>query len=747
MAHARGVKVGRELSQEGVDPFSTCGWTNEDVTIKDWQGAVTFSQQGCEFPDHFSPLSRQIVASKYFRGRQGAEERESSLRQVISRVVDRITEWGVGGSYFIDMPAALVFSDELTHILLHQFACFNSPVLFNLGVPGAEQQASACFILEAEDTLQGWTRLVDEETRIFKRGSGSGFNLTPIRSSWEWLSGGGRPSGPISVMKILDTNAGQIKSGGKTRRAAKMHVLDVTHPDLLETREGQPGFVWCKVDSERAAQALIAGGFDGGYNVPGGAYERVWFQNANHSVRAPDEFFRAVVANHPWHLREKNGEILHTLPAREIHRQVAEAAWLCGDPAYQYQSQIEAWHTIPNTAPITASNPCSEYLHPNNTACNLASLRLTKFLLTGGRFNIPLFQHVVRIMILAMDIIARYCDYPTDRIGEETRRCRPLGLGYADLGALLMRRGLSYDSPEGRSMAAGITQLLTATAYTQSAEVARDVDGPFDYYEDNQDEVLRVLHNHHLAAMDLRLGEFRSSQQINRSACLAWEEVASLGQQFGFSNSQASVIAPTGTIGFFLGCDTTGIEPDLALVKHKSLAGGGDLTFVNESVPLALENLGYSADELEILVEEVKEWGHFERSRVLRAKHLPVFDCSFKAPTAQRAIHHMGHVRMMAAVQPGVSGAISKTVNMPKESTVEDVSHVYLEGWRLGLKCIAIYRDGCKGSQPLSAGGRKKKPPPPPPVTCPGCGVEIENAGSGRCMTCENCGYQAGCSV
>jgi ribonucleoside-diphosphate reductase alpha chain len=740
-----GIQIRRLLTRGGLPP---CEWESGPVEIRDHTGAVTFSQEECHFPQHFSPTSRQIVASKYFRGKLGTPERENSLAQVVTRIVETILQWGRREHYFHDESAAQAFAGELATILLHQYACFNSPVLFNLGVPGAEQQASACFILAAEDSLAGWTRLVDEETRIFKRGSGSGFNLSPIRSSWEWLSGGGRPSGPLSIMKILDTNAGQIKSGGKTRRAAKMHVLDVSHPDLLQTREGLPGFVGCKVDQERAAMALIAGGFDGGYNVPGGAYERVWFQNANHSVRAPATFFQAVTHAEPWHLVGQDGAILHTHPAREIMAAIAEAAWASGDPGLQYQDAIQAAHTLPHTGAITASNPCSEYLHLDNTACNLASLRLTKFLRPDGTFDTALFMHGAGVMIVAMDIIARHCQYPTERIAQRTKHCRPLGLGYADLGALLMRMGLAYDSDAGRSMAAGITQLLTATAYQMSARIAANVDGPFDYYAGNEQAMLTVLDTHRRATGRLLRDGFDRSRPVIMDAVSTWENAIRMGEAHGFSNSQATVIAPTGTIGFFLGCDTTGIEPGLALLQHKSLAGGGDLTFVNESVPEALANLGYDHMEIAALLEEVREEGHFENSPLLHRRHLPVFDCSFKAPTGTRAIDPMGHVRMMAAVQPGVSGAISKTVNMPADSTVEDVAEVFMAGYHMGLKAITIYRDGCKGSQPLTAGGRKKKRAPGPgPVTCPGCGVEIEHAGSGKCLTCENCGYQAGCSV
>jgi ribonucleoside-diphosphate reductase alpha chain len=746
---SKGLAIEERLTRRGEHPFDACEWVTCDVEIRDHTGNVTFEQKACEFPAHFSELSRQIVASKYFRGKLGTPERETSLRQVIGRVVDRIAGWGEAGGVFATGRAQGNFSRELAAILLHQYGCFNSPVWFNLGVPGCAQQASACFILEAEDTLDGWFRLAHEEGKIFKSGSGSGVNLSRIRSSKDWLSGGGRPSGPLSTMSILDVGAGQIKSGGVTRRAAKMHVLDITHPDLLQTREGLPGFVWCKLDQERAAHALIAGGYDGGFNVPGGAYSRVFYQNANHSVRAGDDFFAALEAGADWALVDRFGNPVEIHKAGDILQAIAEATHCCGDPGMQYAGNIARWHTLPNTGEIEASNPCSEYLSLNNTSCNLASIRLTRFLKEDGTVDVPLFRHVTRILIIAMEIIVGGADYPTEAIDRETRRCRNLGLGYCDLGAALMQLGLPYDSEPGRQWAGAVTSLMTATAYAASVDLAW-ARGPFHYFEANREPMLRVIGQHRAANTDLA-DRAEPSSDAARLAAIAgrsWAYAVKWGARCGFRNSQTTVIAPTGTIAFFLGADTTGIEPDIALAKTKELAGGGRLVYLNGSVPAALYRLGYTATESDTIVAYLKENGHLEGCEELAARHLPVFDCAFQSPGGTRSIAYTGHLLMMAAVQPFVSGAISKTINMPNSATVAEVARVYVQGHQLGLKAVALYRDGSKGSQPLSAGGKKrKKLPKVEPLTCPNCGREAAPDQSEKCFACSNCGFQLGCSV
>lgn len=751
-----GLRVEGHLCPKEGDPFDTCAWVTRDVEIREHTGKTVFEQKDCEFPAHFSVLAGQIAASKYFRGKLGTPERETSVRQVIGRIVARINQWGIMGGYFATPEDSRQFSRELSVILLHQYACFNSPVLFNLGVPDCEQQASACFIIRAGDTMQDWMRNVYEEAMIFKRGSGSGLDLTPIRSSWESLTGGGWASGPLSLMKILDTNAGQIKSGGVTRRAAKMHVLRVDHPDILETREGAPGFIWCKYDQEKAAFALIDAGYDGGFNVVGGAYERVFFQNANHSVRAPGWFFYAVENGLLTATRDRFGKVMKNYEARDVHKAVCEAAWACGDPAYQYDDAIQAWHTLPNTGPIYASNPCSEFLHLNDTSCNLFSLNLVMFLRSDGTFDVEAFEHACEIMTLAGEIIVGGADYPTPTIASETKKCRPLGLGYANLGALLMRKGLAYDSDEGRNLAAAITSLMSGVGYRMSARIAEFCGGPFEYFEANKEPMLNVMRRHREYNFDLwdRVSpnepgaEVGTAELLTMRAAEAWGEGIGIGSMFGYRNSQISVIAPTGTISFWMDCDTTGIEPDLALIKHKALAGGGSLSFVNQSVRPALVALGYSDIARVAMLTYVAEHGHLEGCKQLKEEHLPVFDCAFQAPGGTRSIHYMGHLNMMAAVQPFVSGAISKTVNLPRSATVEDISGVFLRGYDLGLKCVTVYRDGCKRSQPLSAGkGKKAKEPEAMKLTCPACGVEAEQGATEKCFACPNCGTQTGCSV
>jgi ribonucleoside-diphosphate reductase alpha chain len=688
-ARPAGLTIERIHTTPGVHPYDEVTWERRDVVMTNWRdGTVNFEQRGVEFPSTWSVNATNIVTSKYFRGAVGSPQRESSLRQLIDRVVGVYHRSGLENGYFATPADAEVFAHELTWMLLHQVFSFNSPVWFNVGT-SSPQQVSACFILSVDDTMESILNWYREEGLIFKGGSGAGLNLSRLRSSKELLSSGGTASGPVSFMRGADASAGTIKSGGATRRAAKMVVLDVDHPDIEE-------FVQTKAKEEAKVRVLRDAGFD--MDLGGADITSVQYQNANNSVRVTDEFMRAVEAGGEFGLRGRmTGEVIETVDARKLFRGIAQAAWECADPGIQYDGTINDWHTTPESGRINASNPCSEYMHLDNSSCNLASLNLLTFLDPDGTFDAVRFQRSVELIITAMDISICFADFPTDPIGETTRAFRQLGIGYANLGALLMATGHAYDSEGGRSMAASITSLMTGAAYKRSAELAGVV-GPYAGYARNAASHQRVMRKHAAANDDVRA--FPASAAIQERATAAWQECLAVGARHGWRNAQASVLAPTGTIGLMMDCDTTGIEPDLALVKFKKLVGGGSMQIVNQTVPRALRTLGYPGEQVEAIVEFVGEHGHVVDAPGLRPEHYEVFDCAM----GERVIPAMGHVRMMAAVQPFLSGAISKTVNMPETATVEDVERVYREGWRLGLKALAIYRDNCKVGQPLSAG-------------------------------------------
>ncbi|MDR2113717.1 MAG: vitamin B12-dependent ribonucleotide reductase [Bifidobacteriaceae bacterium] len=685
----RGLTIPRVFTDPAAHPYSQVKWELRDVVQTNWKtGETVFAQHGVEFPDFWSVNASTIVATKYFRGAVGSPEREYSLRQLIDRVVAKYQQAGWEGGYFATEQDAVVFGEELTWLLLHQFFSFNSPVWFNVGT-ASPQQVSACFILSVDDSMESILNWYREEGMIFKGGSGAGINLSRIRSSKELLrSSGGTASGPVSFMRGADASAGTIKSGGATRRAAKMVVLDIDHPDIEE-------FVQTKAREERKIRALRDAGFDMG--LDGKDISSVQYQNANNSVRVSDQFMRAVQDGESFGLRARlTGEAIEEVDARTLFRKVAQAAWECADPGIQYDDTINAWHTSPETGRITASNPCSEYMHLDNSSCNLASLNLLAFLKTDGTFDAVRFERAVELIITAMDISINFGDFPTEQIAATTRRFRQLGIGYANLGALLMACGLAYDSDAGRALAAAITSLMTATAYKRSAQLAGVV-GPYEGYAQNASAHQRVMRKHH-SANDSLVTESTLDSDIHQVASKAWEEVLSLGTEYGWRNAQASVLAPTGTIGFMMDCDTTGIEPDFSLVKYKKLVGGGSMQIVNQTVPMALKRLGYEPETVEAVVEHITEHGHVVDAPGLKPEHYAVFDCA----VGQRAIAPMGHVRMMAAAQPFLSGAISKTVNLPETATVEEIEDVYFQGWKLGLKALAIYRDNCKVSQPLS---------------------------------------------
>jgi ribonucleoside-diphosphate reductase alpha chain len=692
-AERRGLTVERVHTTAGVHPYDEVTWQRRDVVMTNWRdGTVNFEQRGVEFPEFWSVNATNIVTSKYFRGAAGSAQRESSLRQLIDRVVGVYHRSGLEHGYFATENDAEVFAHELTWMLLHQVFSFNSPVWFNVGTT-SPQQVSACFILAVDDTMESILNWYREEGLIFKGGSGAGLNLSRIRSSKELLSSGGTASGPVSFMRGADASAGTIKSGGATRRAAKMVVLDVDHPDIEE-------FVQTKAKEEAKVRVLRDAGFD--MDLGGSDITSVQYQNANNSVRVTDEFMRAVESGSEFGLRARmTGEVIDTVDAAKLFRGIAQAAWECADPGIQYDGTINDWHTCPESGRISASNPCSEYMHLDNSSCNLASLNLLRFLGDDGRFDAVRFQKSVELIITAMDISICFADFPTEPIADTTRRFRQLGIGYANLGALLMATGHAYDSEGGRALAAAITSLMTGAAYKRSAELAGVV-GPYDGYARNAESHQRVMRKHAAANDDVRT--FPASSDIHRLATVAWREALAVGGVNGWRNAQASVLAPTGTIGLMMDCDTTGIEPDLALVKFKKLVGGGSMQIVNQTVPRALAKLGYQAEQIEAIVEFVGEHGHVVDAPGLRREHYEVFDCAM----GERSIAPMGHVRMMAAAQPFLSGAISKTVNMPEAATVEEVEKIYLEGWRLGLKALAIYRDNCKVGQPLSAGKAAK---------------------------------------
>jgi len=695
-----GLRIARRYTREGTHPYDEIEWELRDAVITNERGEVNFEQRNVEVPKSWSQLAANIVAQKYFRGLLGTPQRETSVRQLIDRVVQTAVRWGREGGYFAGEEDAKAFEDELTYLLVNQMVSFNSPVWFNCGVE-EKPQVSACFINAVDDQMASILDLAKTEGMLFKFGSGTGSNLSPIRSSKEHLAGGGTASGPVSFMKGYDAFAGVIKSGGKTRRAAKMVILDIDHPDIDE-------FIGCKANEEKKAWALIDAGYSGEFNVPGGAYDSVFFQNANHSVRVTDEFMGAVLNDSEWTTHAvTTGRPVKTEKARKLMTKMADAAWVCGDPGIQYDSTINAWHTCPNTARINASNPCSEYMFLDNSACNLASLNLLRFRRPDGEFDVESFKHAVDVTITAMEIWVDNASYPTPEIEKNSHEYRPLGLGYANLGALLMSRGLPYDSDEGRAYAGVITALMCGEAYATSAKIAANT-GPFVGFKRNREPFLRVMRKHQShtdgIASDVVPGDLLGAARG------AWADAVTLGTDYGYRNAQATVLAPTGTIAFMMDCDTTGIEPDIALVKYKKLVGGGLFKIVNNSVPLALKKLGYDHDTIQNIVDYINENDTIERCPDLKDEHLPVFDCAFKPVAGERSIEYMGHIKMMAAAQPFLSGAISKTVNMPNEATADQIEEAYTEAWRLGLKSIAVYREGCKRSQPLSTGIEKDKP-------------------------------------
>jgi len=690
-----GLTVERRSTTPGVHPFDEVEWELRDAIIGDPSNPA-FEQRGVEFPKTWSQNATNIVAQKYFRGRLGSPERESSVKQMISRVAGTIAGWGREGAYFATDDDADAFEAELTYILLHQEAAFNSPVWFNVGFE-EHPQCSACFILSVQDTMESILDWNTKEGMIFRGGSGSGINLSNIRSSQEHLSKGGLASGPVSFMRGADAWAGTIKSGGKTRRAAKMVVLDVDHPDIQD-------FIWCKANEEEKAGALRDAGFD--MRIDGDGFTSIQYQNANNSVRVTDDYMQAVEAGSDWELTARvSGEPVKTVAARELMREIADAAWRCADPGVQYDTTINRWHTCPESGRINASNPCSEYMHVDDSACNLASINLMKFRREDGSFDSERFAHAVDVVFLAQEMVVTPSSYPTEQIGDNARAFRQLGLGYANLGALLMADGIPYDSDEGRNVAAGITSLMTGRGYRKSAEVAAAV-GPYDEYDKNREPHNNVMRMHREAAYEIDSTGVKGD--LVDAAREAWDEAVELGDEHGYRNAQATVLAPTGTISFLMDCDTTGIEPDFSLVKFKELVGGGQMTIVNRTVPMALATLGYSESEVEQIEAYINEKATIVGAPGLKDEHLPVFDVA----VGERAISHMGHIRMMSAVQPFLSGAISKTVNLPESATVEDIADAYTQGWKLGLKALAIYRDGSKTAQALrtDAGDKKSEP-------------------------------------
>jgi ribonucleoside-diphosphate reductase alpha chain len=683
-----GIGIRRHFTTPEVHPYDQVVWERRDARITNYRdGVVAFEQLNVEVPETWSLNATNILAQKYFRGTPNTNEREQSLRQVADRVVDTITTWGVKDGYFTDDEEAETFRAELKHLIVHQMAAFNSPVWFNIGVAGVPQQGSACFILSVEDTMDSILNWYTEEGVIFKGGSGAGVNLSRIRSSHELLKGGGTASGPVSFMRGADSSAGTIKSGGKTRRAAKMVILDSDHPDIED-------FIWCKAIEERKARVLRDAGFD--MDLDGKDAISLQYQNANNSVRVTDEFMEAVVDGREWALTTRGGgDVVRMVSARDLFRQISHAAWECADPGMQFDTTINKWHTASNTGRINGSNPCSEYMHLDNSACNLASLNLMKFLHEDSSFDIEGFRAGVEVIFTAQEIIVGNADYPTEKITENSRRFRELGIGYANLGALLMAQGLPYDSDQGRAWAGAITALMTGHAYATSARTAARM-GPFAGYHENVEPMLNVLRMHRDAVAGI--DEEQVPTDLLCAAQEAWELAVELGDQYGVRNSQASVLAPTGTIGLLMDCDTTGVEPDLGLVKTKKLVGGGTMSIVNQTVPRALTRLGYSPDQVDEIIAYIDEHKTIVGAPYLTADHLSVFACSM----GDNTIHYLGHVRMMGAVQPFISGAISKTVNLPEDVTVEDVEQLHIDAWQMGIKAVAIYRDNCKVGQPLS---------------------------------------------
>jgi ribonucleoside-diphosphate reductase alpha chain len=689
-----GVK--RHFTIAGRDPFEEIEWEIRDAFIPG-KDKPAFEQKDVEFPKFWSQTATNIVAQKYFRGRLGSPERETSVKQMIGRVVDTIGRWGRDGGYFADEDEALAFEDELKAILVNQLAAFNSPVWFNVGFE-EKPQCSACFILSIDDSMESILDWIRREGVIFRGGSGSGVNLSTLRSSKEQLSKGGYASGPVSFMRGADASAGTIKSGGKTRRAAKMVVLDVDHPDIEE-------FIWCKAREEEKARVLEAAGYDMSLDSPD--WGSIQYQNANNSVRVTDAFMEAVEADADWNLTARtDGAVVETVSARNILHDMAEAAWRCADPGVQYDTTINSWHTLPNTGRINASNPCSEYMSIDDSACNLASLNLLKFRREDGELDVEAFEHAVDVVFLAQEILVGYSSYPTPEIEANAKAYRQLGLGFANLGALLMARGFAYDSDEGRAYAAAITALMTGRAYRKSAEIAKRM-GPFEGYRPNAAAMIGVIAKHRAACGNIEHSDSVPADLLGHCR-QAWDEALDLGEVAGYRNAQATVLAPTGTISFMMDCDTTGVEPDFSLVKSKKLVGGGEITIVNRTVPMALDKLGYSPDESAEVAAYIEEKNSVVGAPYVKTDHYPVFDCAI----GERAIHYMGHVKMMGATQPFISGAISKTVNLPEQATVEEVAGLFADSWRLGVKAIAIYRDNCKVAQPLSGKSDKAEATP-----------------------------------
>jgi ribonucleoside-diphosphate reductase alpha chain len=687
-----GLAMDRYFTREGVDPFQEVEWELRDAVISGADGKVFFEQRQVEFPKAWSQTATNVVVQKYFRGTLGTPQRERSVKQMIARVADTIYGWGKTDGYFKSARDALTFRDELVHLLVQQKMAFNSPVWFNVGVED-EPQCSACFINSVDDSMASILTLAKTEGMLFKYGSGAGSNLSKLRSSHENLNGGGTASGPVSFMRGFDSFAGAIKSGGKTRRAAKMVILNSDHPDVVD-------FIDCKALEEKKAWALIDAGYDGGFNVVGGAYDSVGYQNANHSVRVTDDFMQAVLKDADWSTRAVlDGRVVDTFKARDVMRKMADAAWICGDPGIQFDTTINDWHPCINTDRINASNPCSEYMFLDDSACNLASLNLRKFQRADGTFDTEAYKKAVQVTIMAMEIIVDNSKYPTERIAKNSYDYRPLGLGFANLGALLMSLGLPYDSVPGRAYAAALTAIMCGEAYRTSAQISAEATGPFKGYDKNEQPFIRVIRKHRSAVEQI---DATVPYDLKQAARQSWDQALALGERYGFRNGQVTVLAPTGTIAFLMDCDTTGVEPDIALVKYKRLVGGGLLKTVNHTVPDALRKLGYDDKEVEVIVAFINANDTIEGAPGLKDEHLPVFDCAFRSATGTRSIHYMGHIRMMSATQPFLSGAISKTVNLPNDCTVEDIEDAYIQAWKLGLKAIAVYRDGCKRTQPLS---------------------------------------------
>ncbi len=689
-APVSGLEFPRHFTRPEVSPYDEIEWESRSAVITNEKGDVLFQQEGVEVPRGWSQSATNIVVSKYFHGQVGTPQRERSVRQLVERVVRTMTEWGIQGGYFASDADALNFRDELAFLLLNQYVSFNSPVWFNCGIE-AKPQCSACFINSVDDTMESILDLAKTEGRLFKWGSGTGTNLSPLRSSRARLSGGGIASGPVSFMKGFDAFAGVIKSGGKTRRAAKMVILNIDHPDIVE-------FIECKAKEEKKAWTLIDAGYDGA--VDGEAYGSIFFQNANNSVRVTDEFMKAVEQDAQWQTRERGtDDVVQTYRARDLMRKIAESAHICGDPGMQFDTTINRWHTCKGTARINASNPCSEYMFLDDSACNLASFNLMKFVDANGGFDVASFRRAVDVVISAQEFIVDNASYPTEKIAVNSQQYRPLGMGYANLGALLMFNGLAYDSDEGRDFAAAITAVMTGEAYLQSARIAAKL-GPFPGYARNRDSFIEVMRMHRNAVQ--KIDPSRVSKDLLQAAQECWDLAVLEGTVHGYRNAQATVLAPTGTIGFMMDCDTTGVEPDLALVKFKKLVGGGMMKIVNNTVPAALRKLGYSDAQVQSITKYIDENGAVEGAPEIKAEHLPVFDCAFKAQRGTRSIHYMGHIKMMSAVQPFISGAISKTVNVPEAATIEEIMEAYMQAWKLGVKAIAIYRDNSKRTQPLN---------------------------------------------